>query len=151
MWQVAIELLSCVAIIFIWFERVITHLCYKKAAPGFQVFIFAIQGYLRSQANLVVIWRELCKRHAKCMRKIMQCVWAWVMCKMRVSHTQCMKIESPGPWLHLILLCDLTSRLTSLALSLHSSFPPFHSVCCASWVYIASHFPINVLCFFLSL
>ena len=25
-----------------------------------------------------------------------QCVWAWVMCEMRVSHVQCMRVESPA-------------------------------------------------------
>ena len=116
----------------------------QESCPRLSFFV--MRGYLRSQANLVAIWRELCKHHEKCMRKIMQCVWAWVMCKMRVSHTQCMKIENLAPWLHLTLLCDFTS----LALSLHSSFSPFHSVCCASWVCIAYMypFPINVICFF---
>ena len=64
------------------------------------------------------------------------------MCKMRVSHTQCMKIETPGPWLHLTLLCDFTS----LALSLHSSFSPFHVV--PPEFVLPTCFPINVIRFF---
>ena len=43
------------------FQAVITHVRYKRA-PGLEVFIFAVQGYLCSQANLVVIIQhELCK------------------------------------------------------------------------------------------
>jgi len=40
------------------FESAMRHLCYKKA-PGIRSVLFAIQGYLHSQANLVAIQREL--------------------------------------------------------------------------------------------
>ena len=30
--------------------------------------------------------------------KMMQCVWAWVMCEMHASHAQCVRVESLGFW-----------------------------------------------------
>ena len=49
----------------------------QESRPGaFIAFIFAVRGYLCSQAQLIAIQREIRK---PCMRKMIQCVWAWVM------------------------------------------------------------------------
>ena len=40
------------------------HNAEESHAQAFIAFFFAIRSYLRSQANLVAIWCELCKHHA---------------------------------------------------------------------------------------
>ena len=54
------ELLSCVAI---WACNNPFTL-QETPTQAFEAFIFAVQGYVRSQANLIAIQREQCKHHA---------------------------------------------------------------------------------------
>ena len=67
-------------------------------------FFFAVQGCLLSKVSLIATQSRLCKlRTVHCsshtmhnVSKMMQCLWAWVLHEMCVSHMQCVRVESPA-------------------------------------------------------